>query len=120
QDGAVAGREDFNFRMPRTAEGGNEGHESAWREIRCKCLVNVFESIRKIFGDAETASRVCVAQCCEQCGPNTVAGDIGEADHQFSIGQSLPIKKVAASIIGWLIPAGDVESINLRLLLGEK
>jgi len=49
-----------------------------------------------------------------------VTGDIGKADDQFSIGQGLPIEKVAASIIGWLIPAGNVESINLRLLLGQK
>ena len=65
KEGTVAGGEDFDIRTARTAYSSHEGHESAWCEIRCERLMNVFESSRKILCDAEAGSCVCVAHCRE-------------------------------------------------------
>ena len=120
QDGAVTGGKDFDIGRPGPAGGSDEGHESPRCEISAKRLMDMFESRRKILRYAEVASRIRVADCCKQCRAYAVTSDIGKADDQLAVGHGLPIEVVAAGIVGRLVPAGNVESINLWLVPGKK
>jgi hypothetical protein len=49
-----------------------------------------------------------------------VASNVGNAYDQIAIGKGVPIVVIAAGVIGRVVPAGNVESVNLRSLAGEE
>ena len=89
-------------------------------EIAGNASVNLRHRGEQICVNGKAGTRVGPARGCEQSRTDAVPGHIAKHNHEAAVGHNVPVVKIAAGVVGRLVPAGDGEPGKVRRLLRKQ